>query len=79
VRPAARSSDANGAAVARFAAGDTIFCLPYGDGVVRESQLVGGREQLVVDFANHGELTIDPVLSLVRKLEGPAAQDDDLL
>jgi ATP-dependent helicase YprA (DUF1998 family) len=62
----------------RFVAGEKIFCLPYGDGVVRESRVQDGRELLTVNFSSHGDLTIDPMVSLVRKLEN-AAQDDDLL
>jgi DEAD/DEAH box helicase domain-containing protein len=61
----------------RFAAGDRIFCLPYGDGTVRESRIEGGRELLTVDFASHGDLTIDPAVNFVRKQEdAPEAQDD---
>ncbi|MDW8215804.1 MAG: DUF1998 domain-containing protein, partial [Roseiflexaceae bacterium] len=55
----------------RFAAGDRIFCLPYGDGEVLESRIEDGREVLTVRFPDYGELTIDPALSLVRKLEPP--------
>ncbi|MEN9937826.1 MAG: hypothetical protein RLZZ387_4405 [Chloroflexota bacterium] len=63
----------------RFAAGDRIFCLPYGDGVVRESRLEEGREVLTVQFPDHGELEVDPAVSLVRKLDDAPALDDDLL
>ncbi len=56
----------------RFAAGDRIFCLPYGDGEVMDSRIEDGREVLIVRFPDYGELTIDPALSLVRKLEPPA-------
>jgi hypothetical protein len=63
----------------RFAAGDRVFCLPYGDGTVRESRVEGGRELLIVSFAEHGELTIDPLVSLVRKIEDASPEDDDLL
>lgn len=57
----------------RFTSGDRIFCLPYGDGEVLESRIEAGREVLVVRFPDYGELTIDPALSLVRKLD--ASQD----
>lgn len=57
----------------RFTSGDRIFCLPYGDGEVLESWIEAGREVLIVRFPDYGELTIDPALSLVRKLD--AAQD----
>jgi DEAD/DEAH box helicase domain-containing protein len=60
----------------RFAAGDHIFCLPYGDGVVRDSRIEGGRELLTVSFPNHGDLMIDPAVSLVRKLEDTPDEDD---
>jgi hypothetical protein len=53
----------------RFRTGERIFCLPYGDGVVRRSRIEGGREILMVHFPDHGDLTIDPSVSLVRKLE----------
>jgi ATP-dependent helicase YprA (DUF1998 family) len=63
----------------RFAGGDRIFCLPYGDGTVRESRIEGGRELLTVDFANHGDLTIDPAVNFVRKQEDAPEDQDDLL
>jgi len=53
----------------RFTTGERIFCLPYGDGEVLESRIEAGREVLVVRFPDYGELTIDPALSLVRKLD----------
>lgn len=61
---------------ARFHVGDTIFCLPYGEGVVRESRFEDDGEILEVDFPDYGELTIDPAISLVR-LVASAQQDDD--
>jgi len=60
----------------RFARGDRIFCLPYGNGLVRASRIEGGRELLTVVFPEHGELTIDPGVSLVRKLEDAPPADD---
>jgi hypothetical protein len=63
----------------RFAAGDRIFCLPYGDGVVQASFVEDGHELLTVQFPDHGELEIDPALSLVRKLEADRPIDDDPL
>ena len=68
-----------GRVVQRFAAGDRIFCLPYGDGTVRESRVGDGRELLVVEFPDYGELEIDPAVSLVRKLEDASPEEDDLL
>jgi DEAD/DEAH box helicase domain-containing protein len=63
----------------RFAAGDAIFCLPYGDGVVRASRIEDGQELLTVNFPAYGDLTIDPAKSLVRKLDNAAPEEDDLL
>jgi len=73
-----RSAD-NAAVEQRFAAGDRIFCLPYGDGEVRASRVEGGRELLTVSFPSYGELTIDPGVSLVRKHEDTPREQDDLL
>jgi hypothetical protein len=63
----------------RFAAGDAIFCLPYGDGIVRASRIEDGQELLTVTFPAYGDLTIDPAKSLVRKLDNAAPEEDDLL
>ncbi|HEU4327924.1 MAG TPA: hypothetical protein VFS21_32610 [Roseiflexaceae bacterium] len=62
----------------RFAAGDQVFCLPYGEGVVRSSQIDEGRELVQIAFSSYGELTIDPSVSLVRKVSSQQ-YDDDLL
>lgn len=79
--PPARTprAPASFAADQRFAAGDRVFCLPYGDGEVRESRVEAGRELLEVHFPDLGELTIDPLVNLVRKLGSAAPPDDDLL
>ncbi|NWG21087.1 MAG: helicase [Chloroflexi bacterium] len=61
----------------RFASGERIFCLPYGDGEIIASRIEGGREILTVRFPDHGDLTIDPAVSLVRKLDAPQADDGD--
>lgn len=50
----------------RFAPGQRIFCLPYGDGEIVDSFFVEGREYIRVDFPNYGELKIDPAVSLVK-------------
>jgi hypothetical protein len=63
----------------RFKAGDRIFCLPYGDGLVRESQVDQGHEILIVVFPEHGELEIDPAINLVRLIEEAQPPDDELL
>lgn len=52
----------------RFAPGQRIFCLPYGDGEIVDSFFVDGREYIRVDFPNYGELKIDPAVSLVKIL-----------
>ncbi len=75
-RPVAR---ATAAVELRFQPGDRVFCLPYGEGIVRESRAQDERELLTVDFPQHGNLEIDPTVSLVRKIEDAPAEDDDLL
>jgi hypothetical protein len=61
----------------RFSAGDRIFCLPFGDGLVRESRIVGGQELLRVAFADYGEIEIDLAVSLVRRLDDDEGQPDE--
>ncbi|NTV62201.1 MAG: hypothetical protein HGA65_01520 [Oscillochloris sp.] len=57
----------------RFMPGDTIFCMPWGNGQVRSSRLTGRRELLRVFFAEHGELEIDPSVSVVRLIRAAQA------
>jgi hypothetical protein len=52
----------------RFHPGERIICMPYGVGKVRLSLVNGDREILIVDFDEHGELRIDPSVSVVRRL-----------
>ncbi|MBO9374434.1 MAG: helicase, partial [Chloroflexus sp.] len=52
----------------RFQPGDRIICMPYGAGRVRESMMSEGREILLVEFDEHGELRIDPSINVVRRL-----------
>ncbi|ACL25745.1 hypothetical protein [Chloroflexus aggregans] len=52
----------------RFHPGERIICMPYGAGKVRLSLVNGDREILIVDFDEHGELRIDPSVSVVRRL-----------
>ncbi len=52
----------------RFQPGDRIICLPYGAGRVRASMMSEGREILLVEFDEHGELQIDPSINVVRRL-----------
>ena len=56
----------------RFQPGQRVKCLPYGEGVVRDSRLVNGREQLTIAFRDHGAITVDPALSAVRLIDPPA-------
>jgi hypothetical protein len=50
--------------VLRFAAGQRIFCLPYGDGDVIASEIVDGHEFIRAEFPTYGELRIDPSVSV---------------
>jgi DEAD/DEAH box helicase domain-containing protein len=59
----------------RFHIGERVQCLPYGIGVVRASRIVGGREQVLIDFPEYGEIEVDPALNLIRQL-GPTANSD---
>jgi hypothetical protein len=68
-----------GPVIQRFKAGDRVFCLPYGDGVVYESRVEDGQELLTVTFPEHGDLEINPSVNLVRLIDEAASTDDDLL
>lgn len=63
---APRASQSRTSVTARFSAGDRIFCMPWGYGKVRASQIDSERELLLVEFPDHGELTVDPAVSAVR-------------
>jgi hypothetical protein len=52
----------------RFHIGERVQCLPYGIGTVRASKLVEGREMVMIDFPDYGEIEVDPGVSLVRKV-----------
>ncbi|MEJ5346280.1 MAG: helicase [Chloroflexus sp.] len=58
----------------RFQPGDRIICMPYGAGRVRASIVSEGRELLLVEFDEHGELRIDPSVNIVRRL--PPVEDE---
>ncbi len=60
---------------ARFQPGDRIICMPYGAGQVRESVIKEGREILLVEFDEHGELQIDPSINVVRRLAPEEASE----
>ncbi|MBA3944312.1 MAG: hypothetical protein H0X37_07070, partial [Herpetosiphonaceae bacterium] len=53
----------------RFKRGDRVQCVPYGEGRVVESVVIGGREQLRIDFGEDGIIEVDPVISLVRQVK----------
>lgn len=59
----------------RFHIGERVQCLPYGIGTVRSSSISGGREQVIIEFPEHGEIEVDPALNLIRKL-GPGSKAD---
>ncbi|MGQ9614183.1 MAG: helicase, partial [Chloroflexus sp.] len=58
----------------RFQPGDRIICMPYGAGRVRASIVSEGRELLLVEFDEHGQLRIDPSVNIVRRL--PPVEDE---
>lgn len=61
----------------RFRRGQRVRTMPYGAGIVRESRLVDGREQLTVRFPEAGDITLDPAVSVVRALDGPRGDQQD--
>jgi len=63
----------------RFRSGQPVRAMPYGAGIVRDSRLVDGREQLTVRFPDAGDITLDPAVSVVRALgePGPTSGGDD--
>lgn len=52
----------------RFHIGERVQCLPYGTGTVQSSRLDEGRELVVIDFPDYGEIEVDPAVSLVRSV-----------
>jgi ATP-dependent helicase YprA (DUF1998 family) len=71
------SSAAQTNARPRFQVGERVFCLPYGEGVVRGSRFEDGSELLTIEFAEHGPLDIKPSVSMVRRLDPPPDSRDD--
>jgi hypothetical protein len=61
----------------RFHIGERVQCLPYGIGTVRASSIVDGREQVVIDFPEYGEIEVDPALNLIRPLGSSATTDQN--
>lgn len=57
----------------RFHIGERVQCLPYGIGTVRASSVVDGREQVLIDFPEYGEIEVDPALNLIRQLGSSAS------
>jgi len=78
--PVARSVPDNDEPVAsRFAPGDRVFCVPYGEGVVQKTRIRDGRELLLVSFPDLGDLRVDPAVNAVRVIEpaDPGEADPD--
>ncbi|HZG65858.1 MAG TPA: hypothetical protein VEZ12_03895, partial [Herpetosiphonaceae bacterium] len=68
--PAGRAAPADLPAPAlRFCPGQRVRCVPYGEGIVREARVVGGREHLTINFADSGDLEVDPAVNVVRVLD----------
>ncbi|HSH82497.1 MAG TPA: hypothetical protein VLA19_28540, partial [Herpetosiphonaceae bacterium] len=62
----------------RFHPGQQVCCVPYGRGVVREARIVGGREQLTIEFGDGSTALVDPAINAVRVLDEPeTGQDED--
>lgn len=75
VPSSARRSEERFPTAPRFHEGDRVFCLPYGYGEVRASRIENGHEILSVAFPDFGELTIEPSVSVVRRIEGAVSDD----
>jgi hypothetical protein len=75
--PPRRPGSQEAPAESRFMFGDTVFCMPWGNGQVRSCRVEGDRELLVVHFAEHGDLTIDTEVSAVRLVSQETPDEDD--
>lgn len=75
--PRRRSPNVAATAEPRFAPGDTVFCMPWGNGLVKSSRVEAERELLIVHFEDHGELLIDTAVSAVRLVRAAEADEDD--
>lgn len=71
-----RSAGPIATAEPRFAPGDTVFCMPWGNGEVKSSRVEDDRELLVVRFADHGDLLIDTAVSAVRLVSAERQGDE---
>ena len=72
VRPAQPAAEET--ETGRFKPGDRVFCVPYGEGLVKKTRIRNGRELLLVQFAELGDLRIDPQVNAVRLID--AAQEE---
>jgi hypothetical protein len=75
--PAARRTASSTPVKPRFKAGDLVLCLPYGMGVVQNSQIEDEQEILHIDFEEHGPLAINTAMSMVRRLDQPRSDAED--
>ena len=69
--PAPRAAPAadSPAPALRFRPGQRVRCVPYGEGIVREARIVGGHEHLTINFADVGDIEVDPAVNVVRVLD----------
>ncbi len=61
----------------RFHPGDRVFCVPYGEGVVKKTRVRDGRELLLVAFPELGDLRVDPAVNAVRLISAADIPEDD--
>ncbi|HBW51089.1 MAG TPA: hypothetical protein DEF47_14440, partial [Herpetosiphon sp.] len=61
----------------RFKQGDRVHCVPYGEGVVQKTRIRDGRELLLVQFPELGDLRVDPAVNAVRILRPEIQAEDD--
>ena len=61
----------------RYKPQDRIFCVPYGEGVVLKSRVRDGRELLLVQFPELGDLRVDPAVNAVRLIAEAQTEDED--
>ncbi|XSG75015.1 hypothetical protein ACP8Y2_22865 [Herpetosiphon llansteffanensis] len=61
----------------RFKQGDRVHCVPYGEGVVQKTRIRDGRELLLVQFPELGDLRVDPAVNAVRIVRPEIQADDD--
>ena len=78
-QPITRSSTNQAAepSESRFKQGDRVHCVPYGEGVVQKTRIRDGRELLLVQFPELGDLRVDPAVNAVRILRPEIQAEDD--